>query len=241
MSRNNNYNKLEIKIELLWNAGIKMKKKSILNTIFKGTIFYNIYLKSLKEPLEVIRWRINGRPVPPPHLIKEQNIKKYAKQFHLHTFVETGTYYGDMVQAVKNSFNKIYSIELSDKLYSLCVNRFKSDKKICLIQGDSAIKLRNVLEEINCPALFWLDGHYSSGVTVKSENETPILDELSLIFEYPNHGHVIVIDDARNFGTNPAYPSISELTKFILNKRSDVEIKILFDSICVFPNNYKFE
>ena len=50
-------------------------------------------------------------PVPPPHVVKQRVLREYAERYELKVFVETGTYRGDMVQAMKPLFDKIYSIE----------------------------------------------------------------------------------------------------------------------------------
>jgi hypothetical protein len=48
-------------------------------------------------------------------------------------------------------------------------------------------------------------------------------------------GHVIVIDDARLFGTDPAYPTIDELTAFVEKHQTGSAIEIDNDSIRVEP------
>jgi hypothetical protein len=40
----------------------------------------------------------------------------------------------------------------------------------------------------------------------------------------PDRGHVIIVDDARCFGTDPAYGSIEELSEFIQGIRSNLDI-----------------
>jgi len=167
--------------------------------------------------------------------MKQSVLKEYAGKYNLRILVETGTFYGDMVNAMKEEFDQIYSIELSQCLYKKCVRRFKGDKKIIIIQGDSGVEIKNVVDRIQRPALFWLDGHYSAGITAKGENETPICKELSHILNAPIRNHVIVIDDAWKFGSDPAYPSIEELTQFVMSRRDDLEITIKYDSIRITP------
>ena len=174
-------------------------------------------------------------PVPPPHIIKQRVLRRYAEEYSLKILVETGTYYGEMVEAMKNYFYRIYSIELSEQLFDDVKKRFKSAKHIELIHGDSGKELKNVIKKINKPALFWLDGHYSAGVTARGEKDTPIYEELHCILNAKNLGHVIIIDDARCFGTDPAYPSLEELKEFIRSKNPNVKIAVQDDSIRVTP------
>ena len=87
--------------------------------------------------------------------------------------VEIGTYYGDMVDAMKDVFVQLYSIELSTELYKKAKKRFKAEKRIGLICGDRDLELMNIMNKIDQAALFWLDEHYSAGVTAKGEKDTP--------------------------------------------------------------------
>src|SRR5881227_2629668 len=104
-------------------------------------------------------WERQGRPEPPPHVVKEAVLRTYAERYHLKVFVETGTYRGDMVAAMNSLFEKIYSIELSDKLFADAQRRFKRDTHVELIHGDSGKELGRIMPRIHQPALFWLDGH----------------------------------------------------------------------------------
>ena len=180
-------------------------------------------------------WEKNGRPAPPPHAIKQRTLKRFAQDYDLKILVETGTFYGRMVEAMKGSFRRIYSIELSPELHKKAIKRFQGQQNIELIQGDSGAELGNLIHRIDQPALFWLDGHYSAGVTAKGDKDTPIYEELTHIFDGDDIGHVIVIDDARCFGTDPAYPSLSDLSEFVRSKRSNVVIEVADDSIRITP------
>jgi hypothetical protein len=136
--------------------------------------------------------------------------------------VETGTFLGDMVEAMKRHFDKIYSIELSEELFGKAKHRFASESHITLIHGDSGKALEEVMKELTQPTLFWLDGHYSAGITAKGEMDTPICEELKHILNARPLGHVIIIDDARAFGNDPAYPRVEELREFVGSKRESV-------------------
>lgn len=188
-----------------------------------------------KQKNEVLRWEKKGKPAPPPHIIKQRTLLQYAQKFGLKNLVETGTLCGDMVEAMKNDFDCIYSIELSYEFYAKSKDRFKREEHIGLIHGDSGIELKNVINRLDQPALFWLDGHYSGGDTAIGDKETPILEELDHILNDKEKKHVIIIDDARCFGDDPAYPSIEELNKYITSKRPDVEIIVQDDSIRITP------
>ena len=67
--------------------------------------------------MDAIRWYKKGRPFPPPAIYKQETVKQYAKRFSISTFIETGTNIGEMVEATKTIFDRIYSIELDTNLY----------------------------------------------------------------------------------------------------------------------------
>ncbi len=204
--------------------------KQLLKMLIKRTPLYRPlrkWAKTRREKRELIEWEKRGKPVPPPHIVKQRALKSFAERFGLKILVETGTYYGDMVEAMKIYFDKIYSIELSKELHQQARARFGGESKIELIQGDSGIELANVIERIDQPALFWLDGHYSGGVTAKGDKETPIYEELTHIFNAQDRRHVIIIDDARCFG--------DDIIAFIRSKRPGAIVSIEDDSIRITP------
>ena len=189
--------------------------------------------QSLRNYFKYNKWVKAGKPVPTPHCVKEKAVKKYAQRYNLQTFIETGTYLGDMVNAVKNSFNNTYSIELQQALHAKAAKRFSRHNHIQIIHGDSSIELNKLLKNIDEPCLFWLDGHYSSGETAKGKKETPILEELIHIFNHKNKEHVILIDDAREFVGKNDYPTLGELKAFVMDKRPDYSFEVTDDIICL--------
>ena len=221
--------------ELYWVMNhIKQPLKQIIK---KTPIYYYMcyWSKMQKQKKEILQWKKNGKQIPPPHIIKQKTLKVYAKRFKAKILVETGTFYGDMIEAMKHNFDYIFSIELSKELYEKAKERFQDEDHIELINGDSGSELGNILERINQPSLFWLDGHYSSGITAKGSKDTPVYEELNHILNAQDLGHVIIIDDARCFGSDPAYPSIEELTEFIKSKKPDTSILVQDDIIRITP------
>lgn len=141
-------------------------------------------------------------------------------------FFETGSFYGDGIDsALKAGFKEIYSVELSPALFDVCQARFKKNKNVHLYQGDSTEVLRDILPQISQRTTFWLDGHYSEGVTVKGYTNTPILAELTLIGKHPIKTHTILIDDVRQFGTKDFdYISIDKIVQMIKSINPDYQI-----------------
>lgn len=162
---------------------------------------------------------------------KHDTLREFAKTYKLQIFVETGTYYGDTVDALKNIFKTCYSIEIGKKLADNARVRFSNNPNIHIFQGDSSKVLPRLLREINEPCLFWLDGHYSGGDTAGCGTTVPILQEIEAILNHRDD-HVILIDDARCFvGGKSDYPTISYLSHVILKKQPQFTVEVRDDII----------
>ena len=152
--------------------------------------------------------------------------------------VETGTFLGNTIKAVKNEFKEIYSIELDRSLYIQAKNRFKKFKHINIKFGDSSEKLPEILSKIESQCLFWLDAHYSGKNTSKTEVETPIINELRCIINHPIKNHIILIDDANKFTGQNDYPTIKEIKK--MYSHDDDKMIYINDNIIIIHNKSKF-
>lgn len=183
-----------------------------------------------------LQWEGEGRPIPPPRQVKSGVLLRYAYRYKVKVFIETGTAYGATTQSMSPYFQKIYSIELNPDFHKKNLEKFKFYRHINLLLGDSGEKLVEVLNCLSEPALFWLDAHYSGGDTARGDKDTPILDELKHIFNSP-FNHIILIDDARCFGTDPAYPTIDELRTFICQHRRNYQLKVVDDIIRLTPES----
>lgn len=173
--------------------------------------FVNKYAgnKAIKE------WEKAGKPLPPPHIVKQRCVAEYARKYKTPVLVETGTFLGDMVQAQLKNFREIYSLELGGELAYKAQQKFEKYPHVHIIQGDSATLLPELLLKINGPALFWLDGHYSGGITAKGDKETPVIEELKAILTHSIKTHIILIDDARCFDGTHDYPTMDEIFNLV--------------------------
>jgi hypothetical protein len=123
-----------------------------------------------------------------------ENFKKYKTDL----FIETGSYIGDGIQqALDAGYEKIISIELSDRYFKESTERFISEPKVTVVQGDSYKVLPGILDEVNTKSTFWLDGHHSCGDTALGDYWTPLMQEPDAIKNHPIKDHTIMIDDMR--------------------------------------------
>ncbi len=167
------------------------------------------YFQVLKQSREWVR---DGRKGSPPHMIKQKIVRKYRRKFHCAVLIETGTYLGDMVYAMRKDFKVIHSIELDGELYKRAKARFYNYSHIHLYNGNSGEVLQTILRGLHQPCIFWLDAHYSAGITARGESDTPIEEELQYIFGHEcAKASVILIDDARSFNGRNDYPLITAI------------------------------
>jgi len=200
---------------------------------YKQNIIYKTH-KRIKEAISArkkILWNLKGRPVPAPHAVKQMINKYYAEKYDLHTFIETGTYMGEMIDAVMSKFSRIISIEFDASLAKRAKDRYSSHGHITIYQGNSGKILREIMSGINEPCLFWLDAHYSGGVTAQADSETPIVEEIKVILEHSCSDHVMLIDDAREFTTNKNYPTLEEIKQIIQQSRKKYQMVVDADII----------
>lgn len=145
--------------------------------------------------------------------------------------IETGTYEGEMVEAMQKRFRVIHSIEIFEPLYRKALEKFSGIDHIHLHHGDSGNCLSEILDTVNEPALFRLDAHYPGEGTGRENTDTPILKEIKYIFDHPFRDHVILIDDARLFLGQKGYPSLNELRESVGGKKPCSEFIVKDDNI----------
>ncbi len=171
------------------------------------------------------------------HEAKVNHILNQQKLYNSRILIETGTYLGDTINRVKDSFEKIYSIELSESLFRRAKKRFSNTPRIFLFKGDSGKILGDVIKKTSGKnLLFWLDGHYSGGITQKGETDTPIIQEIKLIMESGCENSTILIDDASDFNGTNGYPTIETIKDLLGHTIS--EINVINNIITIQYNTY---
>ena len=204
--------------------------KSIARRLIGNTPLWAAIQKS-NDRSKISTWEKGNRAGHPPPGFKRQIIRKYASDHKLDTMIETGTFNGEMDFALKDAFARIVTIELSPEYHAAAVRRFARFPQIECMKGDSGVVLPAVIAKIQKPVLFWLDAHYSAGLTAQAEVDTPVSAELDAIFNHPVRNHVILIDDARCFDGTHDYPRIEDLKKSVAQARPDLQFSVEDDII----------
>ena len=192
-------------------------------------------VQRLTDNRELAAWKRSGRSSPPPHSIKRTILSAYASAFKTDTLVETGTYLGQMVHAMKGQFQAVWSMGSVQELAANAKRRFGAHPHIEILQGDSGELLPVLLNRLSRPALFWLDGHYSAGITAKGKTSTPIMAEVAAILQHGVQNHVMLIDDARCSDGTHDYPTLRELQEMVERRRPGLTFSVANDVIRIHP------
>jgi hypothetical protein len=159
--------------------------------------------------------------------LKQKVVREYGEKFGLRILVETGTYYGEMVAAMKSRFDRIYSIECVPALAERATRKFARDEHVRIFCGDSRLVMPEVLALLNGPALFWLDAGYYGWVGIRS-NEQRLSAELEMILSHP-YRHVILLDDARGLTGRDGIPSVGDVKAHVESKFPQRSVEVEFD------------
>ncbi|MBX9870528.1 MAG: hypothetical protein K2X75_00890 [Burkholderiaceae bacterium] len=195
------------------------------------------YVDSWRQLPSIVRWIRQGCSGPAPGPIKRLVIAAYLKRYGVRRFVETGTYLGDTLAYMAHDKNvQCTSVELADEYYLKACDRFSSYSNVHLVRGDSGVVIPQIVESLQEPTLFWLDGHYSGAGTGRANADTPISTELVSVLGSPIKGHVILIDDARCFDGANSYPHLDMLLQ-IVRAQGGYEIEVSADIIRLTPHS----
>lgn len=153
--------------------------------------------------------------MPAPNVVKRAVLKRLALPDSV--WVETGTYRGDTTAMLAQLAARVISLEPEPVLFARAQQRFRHTANVEILNATSEAALPAVLAGLAGSVCFWLDGHFSGGVTHRGPNDTPVLHELAAIEanlpRWPRA--LILVDDVRLFtGRVHAYgpyPPLREL------------------------------
>ena len=116
--------------------------------------------------------------------------------------IETGSHLGDGINKfIENGFERIVSIEIDTILFEHCKNRFRDNESVEMVNGNSVDYLRENIQKMPDEVLFFLDAHFSGGITSYADGQkVPLLEELEIILSgFMGDTCSIIIDDADYF------------------------------------------
>jgi hypothetical protein len=183
----------------------------------KNLILKNLPKRLLRELIEFKAkrdWRKRGCLENAPQFIKQNVFVKYGVPNA--QWVETGTYIGTTTAFLSKNYSFVYSIEPEKVLYEQAQIQF-FEMNVELFNDTSEVVFPSLLPKLKGNINFWLDGHYSAGITFKGDKDCPVEDELVAIKEnLSNFENItILIDDVRCFlltnNEHSGFPSIDYL------------------------------
>jgi len=136
--------------------------------------------------------------------VPKELVLKLKAASRLTTFIETGTFYGHTAAWAAKHFDQVFTIEIDETISKRAAEKMSNSNSVNYLVGDSETILPELVAELNSPAFFWLDGHYSGPGTGGESNECPLLSELQPALAV--NGSVVMIDDARCFLGSPPPP-----------------------------------
>ena len=194
---------------------------------FRDSALFDPY-KRVAIQGEYLWWRLRGSPGPRvPHLVKQRAIRQFAAQYNLRVFVETGTNLGNMLNAQKNNFREIHSVEMNEWLSSRAKRKFGQLAHVHLYQGDSGKVLPQIMGQIKEPCLFWLDAHWG-------DSSAAIKEELQAVFQHSIKTHVLLIDDARWFDGRTDYPTMDQMREIAARDYPGSVLEVAEDIIRIY-------
>ena len=185
------------------------------NHLLPYGIRYSVAYRTLAYARGLVQWHKRKFAAPSPDLVKQSCLLRNGVANA--PWIETGTYLGTTTRMLSKHSKMIYTVEPEPKLYSKAQQYFEHYINVKVISGKSEDVFPSLLPKINGDINFWLDGHYSAGITYRGSKVTPILDELACIGQHLSHFAkvTILIDDIRCFNPHlkeyAAYPSLDVL------------------------------
>ena len=167
------------------------------------------------------------------------------------SFIETGTYLGATLNAVlsSNDFEELFSVEYSKRLHTRAIQKFQQNANVHLYLGSSDKKITEMIADSaatphgSSGAVFWLDAHYSAGITAGgNQPESPVLHEVRAVLDDARvRPHVMIIDDLRVWTghvkpiNGQLYPLPSELHAAVCAIAPDARFRVAEDAMAVWP------
>lgn len=176
---------------------------------------------------DLVSWEQSGFNLPAPRAVKCATLARWG--IASAPWIETGTAHGKTTKWLAERYPSVISLEPEPELYSLATTRLSGLENVTLICGTSEECFGSAVSQIVGDQVnFWLDGHYSQGVTYAGTRDTPVLFELKEIRSSLESERLrkiaVLIDDVRLFVSRHSekpqepgregYPSLTALVEW---------------------------
>ena len=209
----------------------KHQFRSLLIAITPGPV------KRIRKSISLYNWYSKTYCAPPaPHFVKQSLLLRHGIKNC--TWIETGTYLGSTTKMLSSKYHHVHTIEPSQKCLSIAKDYIGSAKNITFYNGTSEDCIETACAAVEGDVCFWLDGHYSAGITFQGDADTPIVHELATIGKYLNRYRsvVLIIDDIRcSHLDSDHYPSLNFYVEW--SNRNNLNWTIEHDSFIAKSRN----
>jgi len=205
-------------VSLEWSA--RIRRSPLLRLI--------VDLKIWAEDLRRRRYGSNDETVSA--LAKRHLLLQKLRSCNLNVVIETGTFLGDTANFLAARGYSVITVEIEPRIAAWARARFDGVANVRVVEGDSGLLMTGLIADLDQPALFYLDGHYSGGETGKGQHETPVVKEVEVILRDAPSGSFVIIDDARCFGRLQDYPSLIDFLSSLRDRGVDDAV-VMDDSI----------
>lgn len=155
-------------------------------------------LLRIRQNIALYNWYSKTHCAPPaPHFVKQGVLLRHGIKNC--TWIETGTYLGSTTKLLASKYFHVHTIEPSQKCLSIAKDYLGGLKNITYYHGTSEDCIETACAAVAGDVCFWLDGHYSTGITFRGNTDTPIMHELAVIEKHLSRYRsvVVMIDDVR--------------------------------------------
>jgi hypothetical protein len=148
-----------------------------------------------------------------PHgLTKFFLIDSLRRRTRAETFIEAGTYLGTTAARCARVFQRVITIEVDADLARTSAYFLRNRSNVSLVHGDALHVIPELIDTQQLDRIIlFLDGHSSLGLTPNGRSAEPALDELAELSRFKHRICGVIVDDFRNFGAAPGFPSRSRL------------------------------
>ena len=199
-----------------------MQKHSLITILTNKFIYFlNYYSDKIIIAKQYRDWKERRFAAPSPTYVKKQVILRNGLANAI--WVETGTYKGDTSALISVNSKQVYTIEPADQLFTDAKQRFSTYENVEVIHGTSENIFPSLLPTLKGNINFWLDGHYSTGITFQGSKDCPLIEELAEIEKnLSNFPQIVILIDDVRYCVNPqvhqfsGYPKLDTLVAWAL-------------------------
>jgi hypothetical protein len=125
-------------------------------------------------------------------------------------------------------------VEFDSQLAQRAAKKFTGWPHVHILEGDSQRVVPELLQQLQEPALFWLDAGYYGWAGLQGDKQR-LTSELGAVLSSLIAKHVILMDDARGLNGQNGAPTVEELKRRIETEFPGRKVEVKFDILRITP------